>query len=295
MAGDWIAWCKGLARKPEVLAIGKAVRKGRREVAATLMEFWEWADEQTEDGSIPNVALTDLADMIAGTSDKFWQAVVSVGWLTANDSGIVIPHFQRWLGESAKKRINKNSRQARWRSPGKAADDLYGGQSVDTGSSTGVDDPVSTDVDDGGKPKAPTREPERTYSGVAAQLRAAEPPALANGTPATDYQRAVSTFMDAWKAKYGERYSFRGKDGDSVKWMLGEVKGDLVRWGRIVTDYLGSDDQFLVKKRHDLGTLCGQFNTWKGAAPAVPMTEEERKAKWERDQEAWRNRPYVPG
>ncbi len=115
MAGDWIPWCKGLAKKPETLAIARATGMNRRHVATSLMEFWEWADDQTDDGTIPAATLADLCDFVPGTSDTFWLTMVEVGWLVAGHDGLVIPKFDRWLGRSAKKRLKKTMQKRRER------------------------------------------------------------------------------------------------------------------------------------------------------------------------------------
>jgi hypothetical protein len=124
MAGDWIAWSKGLARKPEVYHISRVTGRSRRDVAATLMEFWEWADSETADGTLPSITLEQLSDVVPGTDDKFWLAVIQADWLRAlpNGQGLLLPNFHRWLGKSAKQRLSKTIRQARWRSPGVGAD-----------------------------------------------------------------------------------------------------------------------------------------------------------------------------
>jgi hypothetical protein len=115
MAGDWIPWCKGLARKPEVLAVAKATGRSRKDVATTLMEFWEWADDQSADGVMPDVGLADLPELFGGTDEAFWLAVIQAGWLQAGLVGIVLPNYERWLGRNAKRRLEKNRRQANWR------------------------------------------------------------------------------------------------------------------------------------------------------------------------------------
>ena len=42
MAGDWIAWTKGLTLKREVVAIANRLGLDRRVVACLCMEAWEW-------------------------------------------------------------------------------------------------------------------------------------------------------------------------------------------------------------------------------------------------------------
>jgi len=111
MAGDWIPWSKGLARRPEVLAVAKATGRDRRAVAATLMEWWEWVDGETADGSLPGVSLADLVDLIPGTDDRFWLAVCQVGWLEVTTEGLRVPHFERWMGQSAKRRLMDSRRK----------------------------------------------------------------------------------------------------------------------------------------------------------------------------------------
>lgn len=107
MAGDWIPWCKGLAKKPETLAIARATGMSRHAAAAALMEFWEWVDDQTDTGTIPAATLADLCEFVSGTSDTFWETMVSVGWLAISDDGLTIPKFERWLGRSAKRRLKE--------------------------------------------------------------------------------------------------------------------------------------------------------------------------------------------
>lgn len=140
MAGDWIARCKGLSKKHEVLLVARITGLSRRETADILMEFWEWADGETADGVLDGLTILDICDVIEGTNEKFWLAVVQAGWLKITGKGIEIPNFSRWLGKSAKQRLQKNTRQARWRSPGEK----------------------KGNVDSKTSQKASTREPNRT-------------------------------------------------------------------------------------------------------------------------------------
>lgn len=149
MAGDWIPWCKGLSRKREVMAIAKATGRSRREVACILMEFWEWADNESADGSLAGVSADALPALIPDTDPAFWAAVQASGWLAATDAGLVIPNFQRWMGQSAKKRLKKTVYQANWRAPG----------------SSDVDADVDADVDIKISTTPSTTEPNRTNDG----------------------------------------------------------------------------------------------------------------------------------
>ena len=111
MAGDWIPRQKGLNRKAEVLAIAKATGLHRRFVADTLMEFWEWCDAELTDGLARGLSLSELPGLIPETDERFWQVVAEVGWLRVTASGLTIPHWERWLGRSAKNRLKATERQ----------------------------------------------------------------------------------------------------------------------------------------------------------------------------------------
>ena len=102
MAGDWIKWTKGLSRKREVVAISARLGVSRYEVAARLMDVWEWADENTADGDVASVTKSFLDD-IAGVTG-FSDAMTSVGWLLDSGDGLHFPNFQRHNGQSAKQR-----------------------------------------------------------------------------------------------------------------------------------------------------------------------------------------------
>lgn len=120
MAGDWIPWVKGLTRKLEVLTIAERTNRSPREVAAILMEFWEWADTETEDGLLRGISLRSLSASHADMDGTFVRAMSEVGWLFVRESGALeIPNFERWMGRSAKRRLKETERrrQNRLRAP----------------------------------------------------------------------------------------------------------------------------------------------------------------------------------
>lgn len=110
---EWIKWQKGLAWKPEVLAISAKLRMSRREVAATLMELWEWADSITENGHAPSVTFVTVDDRtnVTGLS----RAMCDVGWLVEVEDGVIFPNFDRHNGKSAKSRLQMSERKRRER------------------------------------------------------------------------------------------------------------------------------------------------------------------------------------
>ena len=126
MAGDWMAWVKGLARKPETLLIARLTGKHRRYVAAALMEFWEWVEENTEDGLCRRMRASDLCAVIPEFDEALVKAIIKAGWLKVEGENIRIPNFDRWMGDNSKGRLKKSRRQQKWR----------GSKTVDASAST---------------------------------------------------------------------------------------------------------------------------------------------------------------
>jgi len=102
MAGLWIAWEKGLARKPEVLQLARILGSTPQHAAGCCMLFWEWAEDVTVNGIIEGVTPTD-ASFAAGV-EGIGEALVEVGWLIETDDAIAIPNWDRHNSEPAKKR-----------------------------------------------------------------------------------------------------------------------------------------------------------------------------------------------
>lgn len=75
------------------------------------MEFWEWADSETTDGRLPGVTLEQLCEIVLDTTLDFWLAVVEAGWLQVDGNALIVPNFDRWMGKSAKKRLENTERQ----------------------------------------------------------------------------------------------------------------------------------------------------------------------------------------
>ena len=138
MAGDWIPAESSLPRKPKVLILASTTGIKRREVVGILIEFWLWASEQTEDGFVPGLAVEQLPHIFEGVKPAFWRAMLlpQVNWIEQRDGGLYIPRADRWITKGAKARLQKNRRQADWRSSE--------GEDVGDPPSTRVDTPVDT-------------------------------------------------------------------------------------------------------------------------------------------------------
>jgi len=108
MAGLWIEWEKGLARKPEVLQLARILGSTPQHAAGCCMLFWEWTEDVTENGIIPGVTPADAS--FATGVEGIGEALLEVGWLIETDDGIVLPNWERHNGDPAKKRARNAQR-----------------------------------------------------------------------------------------------------------------------------------------------------------------------------------------
>jgi len=115
MALDWIKIEHTLPDKPEVIGVADAVNLDPDEVVGKLIRLWIWADQQSRDGHAKNVTLSWIDRHIRVTG--FADALVAVGWLEANGSGVTIPNYDRHLSQNAKSRgdalIRKRNQRAK--------------------------------------------------------------------------------------------------------------------------------------------------------------------------------------
>lgn len=112
MADDWIKWVKGFARKPKVLLTARLLGVTRQEAAVLWMEFWSWADAQTEDGWLPNVTPADVDAVVEHPGFAKVAASAQVAWLTFEKDGLILPEFLVHNGQSAKRRAQHQRRVA---------------------------------------------------------------------------------------------------------------------------------------------------------------------------------------
>jgi hypothetical protein len=114
MAGDWIPITCDIHAKPETVRIAAALRRSTDEVVGMLVRFWSWAQSQSSDGTLEGIDIA-MAAAACHVSTKFLAALVSVGWLAQADHGLVIPRFDRWMGNAAKSRLQAAFRQRKQR------------------------------------------------------------------------------------------------------------------------------------------------------------------------------------
>ena len=105
----WIKMRVSLADDPAVITMARHLKASAYEVVGLLHSVWSWANLHTEDG----IALGVTPDWLDHKFDRkgLSEAMMQVGWLLEDDSGIVIPKFDRHNGHSAKARAQATERK----------------------------------------------------------------------------------------------------------------------------------------------------------------------------------------
>lgn len=231
MAGDWIPWVKGLTKKLEVLTIAERTNKTPHEVAAILMEFWEWADAETEDGLLRGISVRSLSASHADIDGTFVRAMSEVGWLFVRDNNVIeVPNFERWMGRSAKRRLKETERRRnnRHKAPEVAPND-------------GAAAKVSASDADKTRPNSGTTEQNRTEQ----ELNTPPIPPKGGGavtapTATTTAAPAPDTIATKPVKKTAEPLSREQQDRFSRWWARYPKKVDKVAavraWGKILPD-----------------------------------------------------------
>jgi hypothetical protein len=119
MSGAWIKLRHDLLDAPEVRRLARATGLDRDQVYGKLFRLWSWADRHGLNGQI-DAELEDVDEQVGQVG--FGAALVSVGWLVAQDGGIEIPHWERHFSDSAKARGLAAKRMERARCATSATD-----------------------------------------------------------------------------------------------------------------------------------------------------------------------------
>jgi hypothetical protein len=119
MAGDWIPLDKTLPQKPKVSRIARTLGISRADAVLGCLLVWIWADDHTADGVLDGAVLEDVDD--AARIKGFGQAMLDVGWLTADARGLTLTNWGQWNMKSAKRRLRDAERKRRDRSEGDGA------------------------------------------------------------------------------------------------------------------------------------------------------------------------------
>lgn len=208
MAGDWIKMRADLFTHPKVFKIAETLGIDELTAVGALFCFWAWADKHSVDGRVDGATprLIDRASRMDGLS----AALVSVDWLSVDNTGISIPSFSEHNGDSAKERSLKNQRQARWREKSKDAN-------VDAKQSTQPPTEASTREDKRREEKKEQKQ-EKNSSPSGSRLAPdwslpADWKAWAEQErPELDILEQAARFADHWHAK-------AGKDARKSDWL----------------------------------------------------------------------------
>ncbi len=272
MAGDWTPACKSLPRKREVLAIAAAVGMSRREVVGTLLDFWLWVDDVTNDGDLPGLTFASVSQALS-ISEDFLASMVAVGWLKKTKSGLSIPNFSRWLGAEAVSRMLKTKRQGKWRAK----------HLTSNGFVTCVDALVDASVDASASTQTSQTSPSLSPSSL--------PPSSPPITPSTPPNSSPSD-PPSPSLRGGEAGQTRKRDElfDAVAEVTSSdpaVSGSHI--GRLCKLLRQADPAYTPGEVRSWAELVQSLPWWQGSAPSLGFMEKdigrirakpaERKAK----------------
>jgi len=102
-----------LADDPAVIGIADALDLDEDTVVGKLHRLWSWADSQSRDGHAASVTKKWVDRYVR--ADGFADAMISVGWMIVDKSGVTLPNFDRHNGKTAKTRALSSDRQSRKR------------------------------------------------------------------------------------------------------------------------------------------------------------------------------------
>jgi hypothetical protein len=145
MAGEWIKIENITPDKPEVLRLARLLGVDRDLILGKLVRLWTWFDRNSVDGVVDGVVSTDVDELVR--LPGFMRELKHVGWCDYDDANerVTLANFDEHNGETAKKRAQKNRRQAKWRAGGAADDDAIAqDDNVDDGASTEASTEAST-------------------------------------------------------------------------------------------------------------------------------------------------------
>jgi 5-methylcytosine-specific restriction endonuclease McrA len=116
MAGDWMKVEKCTPDKPEVLQVARALGVSRGDAFLGCFRVWRWFDDHTTAGRASGITI-DAVDDCAGKAGfaNAMSKTCPTPWLIIEEDGLVLPHFDKHNGSTAKKRADGAIRVARHR------------------------------------------------------------------------------------------------------------------------------------------------------------------------------------
>lgn len=117
MAGEWIKMRTNLWNDPRISQICDITSQAEAAVIGAMYWIWATADEHTQDGFMPGLSCASI-DRKTGVQG-FANALVTIGWLSANADGVTLERFHEHNGASAKSRAQTAKRVANHKSNAK--------------------------------------------------------------------------------------------------------------------------------------------------------------------------------
>jgi hypothetical protein len=109
MAGDWIKMGKDLLTHPKVVRMSSALRADRLRTVGGLFAVWCLFDTHSADGQLSGYTPEALDELVGFPGIS--SAMESVGWLSHDEEGVVLPRFEEHNGQSAKRRAQETDRK----------------------------------------------------------------------------------------------------------------------------------------------------------------------------------------
>ncbi|MBB5408576.1 hypothetical protein HDG34_002513 [Paraburkholderia sp. HC6.4b] len=111
---SWLKIDAATPDKREVWAIAAALSLDRDAVVGKLVRVWLWFEQYSHNGNAPSVT-TALVDALVNVSG-FADAMITVHWLSIENGGLSMPHFDWHTGASANRRACTATRVSRHKS-----------------------------------------------------------------------------------------------------------------------------------------------------------------------------------
>jgi hypothetical protein len=152
VAGEVVLVSKKTKGKAELLALASDLKIPVAHALGLCVIFWDWAEDQTTDGLVRGVT-SEAIDTYIGMPG-FSDALRKVGWLQARSGSLVIPGFDRHMGQLAKARAFSASRMALKRARDCYADVTQEAQQEEEGGKGGEEWNLSSSSPKGKKSRA---------------------------------------------------------------------------------------------------------------------------------------------
>lgn len=115
---SWIPISSTIEKRTEVRVLARRLGIADAHAVGLCVVFWGWVDAESADGSLPRVVAEDIDAVVKHAG--FADALEAAGWIVFDDAGAIVPKFDRWMGQSAKRRAQDQRRKRAERERGKA-------------------------------------------------------------------------------------------------------------------------------------------------------------------------------